>query len=176
MKRLFKQLCPPIVWEAAKWLLPGFTTPAPINYQGVTTHHQMAQMHTGRFGDIYEHYCRLDPCRTPDVTRLRIYSLCLFATITKALDGDFLTAGVSYGIAPRVIYEFTNFATLGKRLHLIDPFTGVTASGAVEHTYNTNIELVRKQYPTDAPVIFHQALIPDCLPLRGGEDNWHLFI
>lgn len=153
------------MWSVAKWLLPGFTAAAPKNYQGVISHHNLMALHTGRFAAIYEQACRLDPYTDPDTTRVRIYQLCLFATMAKGVEGDFLTAGISYGKAERAIYEFLDFSTLKKRWHLVDPFYGVNASGTIEPAYNTDSELVRKQFPADAPLLFHRALIPDCLPL-----------
>lgn len=92
----------------------------------------------------------------------------MFAEFAKSIPGDFLSAGISYGVAPRVIYDFVEFERLGKTYHFIDPFSGVnnpSADGA--YRYNTDFGFVRRQYPTNAPVQFHQELIPDCLPLAG---------
>jgi hypothetical protein len=36
--------------------------------------------------------------------------------------------GVSYGLVAKIVYEFVSFPTLGKTLHLIDPFEGIVAN------------------------------------------------
>jgi hypothetical protein len=50
---------------------------------------------------------------------------------------------------------------------LVDPFLGVNYPGSGPNPYNTDFELVRRQYSETAPVVFHRKLIPDCFPLEG---------
>lgn len=167
LKSLLHACCPPILWNGLKYALPSLSAPTPRAYQGVISHHAMQGMHSGRFADIYERAARFDPYHDSNVLRLRIYFLCLLAFLVKGIEGDFLTAGVSYGIAPRTMYEFIRFPTLGKTWHFVDPFTGCDASGGQEPTYNTDIEFVKRQYSHTAPVVFHQSRVPECLPLPG---------
>jgi hypothetical protein len=160
LKSLAHSLCPPIIWNLIRRLA---NKPDPISYQGVTTQHNMALMHSGKFGEIRDKYAKLNPAYEQNVTRLRHYYLCVFATIAKDCQGDFLTAGISYGIAPREIYDFVDFGKLDKSYHLIDPFAGVDENGDISADYNRDPDLVRNQYPKDARIIMHLGYIPDCL-------------
>ena len=163
-----KQFVPPIIFNLVKnFFAPTLSIYQNINYQGVTTVHNMRCMHEGFFAKIYEQYRLLNPINTPEVTRLRHYFACMFAEWTKNIAGDFLTAGISYGVAPRVIYDFVDFSSLGKIWHFIDPFTGENVPKG--YYYNTDPEIVKKQYPEDAKIILHKQRIPDIFPIRSIE-------
>jgi hypothetical protein len=170
IKRFLKAVTPPVLWEAVRKKRQTHLPPPPPDYQGVVTHHSMRWLHEGRFADIYDRYRTLNPQNSPNLTRLRQYCACMFADYAKGVKGDFLSAGISYGVAPRVIYDFVDFGRLGKTYHFIDPFTGVNnPSEGGTHQYNTDPDFVRKQYPVDAPIQIHRELIPDCFPLEGLE-------
>jgi len=138
-----------------------------INYQGVKTKHNMLKMHEGRFHDINQKYWNLDPNYDDNITRLRHYNLCLFSNYVKNLEGDFITAGISYGVAPRIIYDFVKFEKLNKVYHFIDPFLGIGNDGDVNKSYNKSKQYVLDQYPKSAPIKLHNELIPNCFPLNG---------
>jgi O-methyltransferase len=161
-----KAVTPPVLWGLARKLLK---RSLPTSYQGVATQHNMRWLHEGRFAEIYDRHSRLNPYTIPNETRLRQYLDCMFAEFAKHVPGDFLSAGISYGVAPRVIYDFVDFARLGKTYHFIDPFLGINNPGETIAPYNTDFEFVRNQYAADAPVKFHLGLIPDCFPLAGLE-------
>lgn len=168
IKGLLKAITPPFLWEAARKLRQSHLPPPPSEYQGVITHHSMRCLHEGRFADIHDRYRALNPQNDTNLTRLRQYCACMFAEFAKGVPGDFLSAGISYGIAPRVIYDFVEFESLGKTYHFIDPFSGINnPSEGGTHQYNTDVDFVRRQYSTDAPIQIHRDLIPDCFPLEG---------
>lgn len=139
------------------------------SYQGVYTQHSMRWLHEGRFAEIHDQYRKFNPFNSPNETRLRQYFTCMFADFAKRAPGDFLSAGISFGVAPRVIYDFVDFKCLGKTYHFIDPFLAINYPGGGPNPYNTDFEFVRQQYPEDAPVVFHRELLPDCFPLAGLE-------
>ena len=158
--KIARSITPPIFWNILKKISQ---RPDPIHYQTVHTGHNVDLMHVGRFGNIRDKYVILNPDSDRNATRLRQYLLCLFATIVKNLPGDFVTAGISYGIAPRVIYDFIDFEKLGKTYHFIDPFEGVDETGALCAAYNLDPDFVLNQYPANAPVLLHKGFIPECL-------------
>lgn len=167
LKRLMKGVMPAAMLQ---YVRHRFRTDLPRSapgYQGVYTQHSMRCLHEGRFAEIHDRYRRLNPFNAPNELRLRHYCASMFAEFAKKVPGDFLSAGVSFGVAPRVIYEFVEFEQLGKTYHLIDPFLGVNYPGSGPNPYNTDFELVRRQYSSAAPVVFHRELIPDCFPLEG---------
>lgn len=182
-KAAARELTPPLLWRAAKRALkitPPPQPPAPVyvpehfreaTYQGVKTSHNARPLHQGRFAGIYERYQVLDPNVPLNVTRYRIYNLCFFAHLARRVEGDFVAAGVSFGVAPRVIYDFVDFPALNKTFHLIDPFMAIDNSEQKVRMdkYNDNLESVRSQYPPDARIAFHQNIIPAALPLKGAK-------
>jgi hypothetical protein len=167
LKRVMKGVLPEAM---VRDLRERFRTDLPRSargYQGVYTQHSMRWLHEGRFAEIHDRHRKLNPFNAPNELRLRHYTACMFADFAKHVPGDFLSAGISFGVAPRVIYDFVEFGKLGKTYHFIDPFLGVNYPGAGPSPYNTDFEFVRRQYPGDAPVVFHRQLLPDCFPLKG---------
>lgn len=122
-------------------------------------------LYEGRFSELYAKYRSLDPTADPEQGRYVHYCSCLFASLCRHVPGDFVYAGVSYGLGPKLIFEFTDFPSLGKTLHLIDPFEGISPGGTAEK-YNRDPEYVRRQYPVDAPIVIHRDRIPLRLPGR----------
>lgn len=167
IKTLARALTPPVLWDAVRKVRQRNLPPPPQSYQGVVTQHNMRWLHEGRFAEIYDRHRHLNPFAVPNETRLRQYCACMFAEFAKSVPGDFLSAGISYGVAPRVIYDFVEFERLGKTYHFIDPFLGINNPDETIAPYNTDFELVCRQYPVDAPVKFHRKRIPDCFPLAG---------
>jgi|WetSurMetagenome_2_1015567.scaffolds.fasta_scaffold131413_3 hypothetical protein len=175
-----RQITPPLLWRIAKRTLgikdrvvkPDIPEDyRDANYQGVTTKHNARPMHVGRFADIYEQHQPLDPYVPLNVTRYRIYNLCYFANLCRNIEGDFVVAGVSFGVGPRVIYDFVEFPMIGKTFHFIDPFMGIDNSEQKNkiEKYNDNFTYVRSQYPEDARIKFHRKTIPDALPLSEAD-------
>jgi hypothetical protein len=119
----------------------------------------------GRFADLYARYASIDPTMNPEHTRYRHCCNCFFAFLCRHVPGDFVCGGISYGVNAKMIFEFTDFPSLGKTLHLIDPFEGI-ADGGIAENFNRDPEYVRRQYPPDAPVVIHRTRIPLRLPGR----------
>ena len=116
----------------------------------------------GRFGAIYDKYQSLDPLVSADATRYVDYNVCFFADQCREIPGDFVCAGVSWGVAPRAVFDFVDLPSLGETLHLVDPLDGRTSrrnTKKSEH-YNCNAEYVLRQYPPDAPIKLHRLPIP----------------
>lgn len=170
MKGWLYEMTPPFLWRTLHKIF-GYRSPeAAINYQGVTTQHSMRSLHEGYFAQIYDKFRTLNPSNSEHLTRLRVYNACMFADFCKGIPGDFLSAGISYGVTPRVIYDFVDFGTLQKTYHFIDPFTGVNnPSKSKINIYNTDINFILKQYQNDSPIKLHKNLIPDCFPLKSLE-------
>lgn len=171
------RLTPPMLWEAMLRLAGHVVYPdAPyrtLMHSGIATRANTRPLHVGRFAELYERHGRLDPYVPINSIRYRLYNVCMVAHLCRSVPGDFIFAGVSFGVAPRLIYDFVDLPALDKSLHLIDTFEGVgTITGGSKDTrsyYNTDIDYVRAQYPDHASVQFHRKLIPDALPLRGVE-------
>jgi hypothetical protein len=120
----------------------------------------------GKFDELYSRHRTLDPHETSNRWRYRIYNVCYFANLCRQLPGDFVCAGVSWGVAPRIVFDFVDLPALGKTLHLIDPFEGIVANddARTEKGYNCDPEYVLRQYPPGASVVLHRERIPLRLP------------
>jgi hypothetical protein len=164
IKSIARQLCPRLLWLYLQ-KIRGWLTKEEVSYQGVRTAHNMRALHHGKFSNLYNKYIQLLPTPAPNTMRLRLYLICFFANQAKFLDGDFLIAGVSHGIAPRIVYDFVDFSSLEKKFHFIDPFDGSDAHGLFKENYNTDINFVKNQYPASAQIVFHERFIPECFPL-----------
>ena len=102
--------------------------------------------------------------------RYRCYNVATLAMQCRDVAGDFVFAGISYGVSARVLYDFVEFEKLGKVFHLIDPFTAFNPNDRRGRSdfYNTDPDYVRAQYPVDAPVKICRDIIPDALTGIGG--------
>jgi hypothetical protein len=174
LKAAVKAITPAPIWKVAHELRARGkrATPLPLKtYQDVSTRHNTDAMHSGRFGEIYERYWTLDPYNQPsrgDRTRMRVYNLCCLAGVaTRRAAGDIFMAGVSWGVAQRVLYDYLDLGSAERTMHLVDPFLGVERAHdrAQIEKYNADPEFVRRQYPSGSKISFHQGFIPDCLPL-----------
>src|SRR5262249_50730494 len=58
---------------------------------------------------------------------------------------NFVTSGISYGIAPRVMFDFLNWPTQGRVMHLVNAFWGIYDSQSFNDPH-----FVRRQYPATA--------------------------
>ncbi len=164
-------ILPPFLFEAALRLAGKSVHPKEsyrgLIYHGVWTSHNAKPLHVGRYAELYEKYQPLDPFTPINLTRYRLYNICMMARLCRNVPGDFLFVGISYGVGPRLLYDFLDFGKLDKTLHLLDPFTGIVDRSAklTLGVYNTDPERVRAQYPPGAPIRIHCGVIPDLLPL-----------
>jgi hypothetical protein len=159
-------LTPPILWNAMQRLRRLQGRHPWREFGQMSTCADAAPLLTGIFADLYNRYRTLDPFETSDRWRYRLYNVCMFAEACRGIPGDFVIAGVSWGVAPRIVYDYVDLSNLGKKLHLIDPFEGIVAndSTAVSSRYNCDPDYVLRQYPADAPVVLHRERIPMRLP------------
>jgi hypothetical protein len=119
----------------------------------------------GRFAELHDRYRKLDPFGGEDYYRYQHYNACFFATLCRNIPGDFVCAGLSFGMTARIVYEFVDFPTLGKTFHLIDPFEGtVDYTGRTADNYNRDPDYVLRQYPPGAPIVLHRKRVPMRLP------------
>jgi hypothetical protein len=149
-----RQLVPPLIWELLRKMLGKRTLDVLPAYQGIVTPARLPRLHTGSFSNIHERWAALDLHINSDtnVTRLRVYTACIFAKIAQAntQDGDFLSAGISYGTAPLIIAEYLQLEKIkGLKYYLIDPF-----SGAGRTNYNTDIDLVKSRWNNNISTIW----------------------
>jgi hypothetical protein len=158
---------PPIVWNALQrrrgragifpWREFGF----------MATWANAEPLLEGKLAALYAKYGPLDPISPPEKNLYRSYNLCCFANLCREVPGDFVCAGVSWGVMPRIVFDFVDLASLGKVLHLIDPFEGTIAStGRHAHTFNSDPDYVLRQYPQSAPIKLHRTTIPLRLPQK----------
>jgi hypothetical protein len=119
----------------------------------------------GRFAEIHNRYRQLSPVqRQNDGYRYHHYNFCYFASLCRDLPGDFVCAGVAFGATAKVVYEYVDFPALAKKFHLIDPFDATAEDGRIAASYHSDPDYVRRQYPSDAPIIIHRERIPMSLP------------
>lgn len=162
-----QSIMPPILWNAIQYLRGRPAGRFPWREFGsMATCANAKELLQGRFAELYAKYQPLDPFVPLDTTRYRHYNNCLFASLCRQIPGDFVCAGVSFGLAPRIVFDFTDFTTLGKTLHLVDPFEGVVSSGSdrISDRYNSDPDYVLRQYPPGAPIVLHRRRIPFRLP------------
>ena len=158
-------ITPPIVWNALQRLRRLPQRHVWREFGAMQTCAGAKPLLHGKFADLYKKYQPLDPFTGFNVNRYRLYNVCHFAHLCRQIPGDFVSAGVSWGVAPRMVFDFVDFPSLGKTLHLIDPFEGIVSSGPkINPNFNRDPEYVLRQYPPGAPVALHRERIPLRLP------------
>lgn len=159
LANILKSLTPPLLWQLGRAVRG---TPSPRTYQDVVTPFDMSALHSGPFGSVFDAAFPQDPCRRRDGdrTRLRTYLAYLFAEVAKRTSGDFLTAGVSYAVAPKVLYDLTVKGS-GRLYHLVDPLSDQEKAG-----YCTDPAFVRDLFAGDPAVRLHLKAIPGAFPLE----------
>jgi hypothetical protein len=134
---------PPILWNALQrrrgragnfpWRESGF----------MATCANAEPLLTGKFAALYAKYGPLDRVSPSEKNRYRNYNVCCFANLCRDVPGDFVCAGVSWGVMPRMVFDFVDFASLDKTLHLIDPFEGsIATTGAHAQSFNSDPDYV----------------------------------
>ena len=82
--------------------------------------------------------------------------------------GEILSPLAYHGVTtPRVMFDFLDWPSQNRFMHLVDPFLGIDNSQSRNRLakYNMDPDFVRRQYPDAAAVRLHRGFIPDCLPL-----------
>jgi len=166
LSAVIQSVTPPILWNALQ-RLRGRTQKFPWREFGsVITSTNCKPLFEGKFAELYTKYQPLDPFIPIDAWRYRLYNVCFFANRCRQIPGDFVCAGVSWGVGPRIVFDFVDFPSLGKTLHLIDPFEGIVSNDGsrVSDRFNRDPDYVLRQYPPGAPIILHRQRIPLRLP------------
>jgi len=170
--RTFKflyRVTPPFLFEALNAWTGRRNASQGQTYQGVTTDYDAGPLHGGRYGEAYDKYRSLDPNIPYNRLRYRYYNVAMASFLAREAEGDYLCAGVAYGVAPRILYDVAELHLLDKSLHLVDPFNAIwdSKSTATRAYYHEDPSIVARQYPAQAKVRIHRGLIPDALPLPG---------
>jgi len=99
--------------------------------------------------------------------RLRYYTSCKFAKIASSLEGCFVSIGVSFGVTPRLVLEYTSSR---KEYWLVDNWDGydpyrseVIKTRAVHDEYCSNINEVREIFSGYDKVRIVQGFAPGAL-------------
>lgn len=158
LARLLSALTPPFV-AASYRRMRGL--PPRTSYHGVSTPYNMSQLHEGRFAAVYDPIYASDPLFRTDgnLIRLRAYFAHVFAEVAMATPGDYLAAGISYAVMPKVIYELTLKGS-GRAFQLVDPLLDSDGDG-----WCTDAAFVMQRFEGAPAVRLHQRAIPDAFPL-----------
>jgi hypothetical protein len=162
-----QQIAPPVVWNAYQRMRRRAIISPSREFGSMATYAGCKPLLKGRFAELYEKYRSLNPLMGQETHRYVNYNVCFFADRCRDIPGDFVCAGVSHGVTPRIVFDYVDFPSLGKTLHLIDPFEGIVSndSSAVSPAFNLDPDYVLRQYPPGAPIVLHRKRIP--LPLAG---------
>jgi hypothetical protein len=158
-------ITPPVIWDAYL-RLRGLGQNHPWRqFKKMATCADATPLFKGKFAKIHNKYRALNPFAA-DTYRYLHYNVCYFASLCRHVPGDFVCAGVSFGATAKIVYEFVDFPTLGKTLHLIDPLEGIVAkdSNRVSRNYNRDSDYVLRQYPPGSPIVHHRKRVPLRLP------------
>jgi hypothetical protein len=110
------RVTPPFLFEAVNAWTGRRNASRGQTYQGMTTDYDAAPLHVGRYGKAYDQYWSLDPNIPYNHVRYRYYNVAMAALLAKDVEGDYLCAGVAYGVAPRIFYDFAQLHRLEKSL------------------------------------------------------------
>jgi hypothetical protein len=163
---LISRLLPETIWNLfLRWRghpVPEGPTFRNIDYQGLRTRHSAEHLHVGRYAETYARWFHLNPYNEPNLTRYRLYNACILAQQCRDVIGDFLCIGVSFGVGPRMIFDYVDLASTEKTLHLVDPFdrSGSKGDRAQRYYYNSDPEAVTKQFPPSSRLAVHRGFAP----------------
>jgi len=157
-----QSITPPVIWNVCQHRRGRGGVFPWREFGNVATCANSKPLLEGQFAELYEKYYGLDPFIPVEATRYRNYNVCFFANFCRTVPGDFACAGVSWGVTPRIVFDFTKFPSLDKTLHLIDPFEGIISntSDKVAERFNRDPDYVLRQYPPSAPIVLHRRRIP----------------
>jgi hypothetical protein len=146
LSEVARQLTPPIICNACLRARSLKQRGRERQFDNVRTESDPTPILYGRFAAIHDRYHSINPAyTTPTRYRLQHYVACWFATVARKVPGDFVIAGASYGASAKVIYEYVDFPSRGKILHLVDPLEG-NAHGVVSPNYNIDPDRVLRLF------------------------------
>lgn len=166
VSRFVQLFAPPIIWNAYQRARRRAAISPWREFGFMATFASCKPLLEGKYAKLYDKHRSLNPVIDPEAYRYRDYNICFFANLCRNIPGDFVCAGVSYGVTPRIVFDYVDFRSLSKTLHLIDPFEGIVSNKTktVSQSYNLDPDYVLRQYPLDAPVVLHRERIPLHLP------------
>lgn len=99
LSAIVQAFAPPIVWNAYLRLRRRRRTGLVWREFGnvITCSHSKPILE-GQFAELYERYYKLDPFIPKEVWRYRLYNVAVFADFCRDIPGDFVCAGVSWGL------------------------------------------------------------------------------
>jgi len=155
-KQVLRSITPPVLWESARGLRRSGASQAPAHvFQNVTLSRTMTRLYESPFSELHERYARLNRQIEGDenVTRMRTYFVAQLARLAlqTTTRGAFLTAGVSFAVAPKVAAELVDFQATGRRWIMIDPF-----DGRGDARYNTDIAIAKEGWNSSIPTSWVQ--------------------
>jgi hypothetical protein len=157
-----QQITPPFIWNAYQKARRRRHWSSWREFGLMGTAADPALLYSGRFGELCKKFDKIEPCRAVrEGGRYQNYIWCFLAGLCREVPGDFLYAGVSFGLSAKLVYEFTD-ACAGKTFHLVDPFDAAVSRSdkRTSAKYNNSVDYVRQQYPADAKIMIHQTTIP----------------
>jgi hypothetical protein len=162
LSTVVQSVTPPIVWNVYQRLRRRAIKSPWREFGQMATCARARPLLEGRFAELYARHRPLQPFGSHDTNQYRNYNVCYFAYYCRGVPGDYVCAGVSWGVMPRIVFDFVDFPKLGKTLHLVDPFEGIVSneSNQIAENYNRDPNFVIRQYPPGAPIILHRERIP----------------
>jgi hypothetical protein len=156
-----QQITPPFIWNAYMKARRRRHLSSWREFGVMGTSADPTLLYSGRFGELFKKFNKIDPIVPPEGGRYQNYIWCFLAGLCRDVPGDFLYAGVSFGLGAKLVYEFTD-ACAGKTFHLVDPFDASVSRSdkSASEKYNNSADYVRQQYPADAKIVIHQTTIP----------------
>jgi hypothetical protein len=111
--------------------------------------------------------------------RLRYYTACKFAKIASPLEGAFVSVGVSFGVTPRLVLEYTSLMKeRNKEYWLVDAWDGydpyrskVIKTRTAHDQYCSNINDVKEIFSRYDNVRIVQGFAPEALHGIEAEKN-----
>jgi len=166
LSNFVQSLAPPVIWNAYQRSRRRAVNSPWREFGFMGTSANSKPLLEGKFAELYVKYRSLNPIIDQETYRYRIYNICFFADLCRHVPGDFVCAGVSHGVTPRIVFDYVDLPSLGKTLRLIDPFEGIVSnkSSALSTNYNLDPNYVLRQYPPNAPIVLHRERIPLRLP------------
>lgn len=157
-----QQITPPFLWQAVQRARNRAAVSPWRQFGFMSTCVNAEPIRKGLFASLYDRYQPLDPFTPRETWRYRIYNVASFGRLCGSIEGDFVCAGVSWGVAPRLVFDYVDLSSTGKTLHLIDPFEGIVENDSkrTNSNYNQDPDYVLRQYPAGAKIELHREKVP----------------
>jgi len=146
-------------------VVDGDTVRAVAGFQRLYTAANVDDLYEPAFDAALRHATAITHNAEVEKLRARCYFAAMFAEMTLGVEGDMLFAGVHRGVVPHCIHAYLGARLGGKRLVLVDPWTGArNRTGESDgKNYTDDFGDVRATF-SGAPADFVRDYIPDALP------------